>query len=64
MPDWMQFVSGGVMAIALSAAARTMPSPDKLGRNIWYTWLYDWTQLVMINLDKSGITNGSRNIAV
>ena len=51
----VNYLVGGAGALIISAAVRTMPEPEVLGRNIWYTWLYDFVQIVLANPDKSGI---------
>ena len=48
------FLAGNATSLILSALARNMPKPEELGKNIWYTWIYNTVQYVLANPDKSG----------
>lgn len=47
----MQFATGGVAALVLSAAARALPEPEPMGSR-FYLWFYRFAQNLMANFDK------------
>jgi hypothetical protein len=61
MTEIVSILTGSVGAIVLSALIRTMPEPEHFANNVWYTWFYDFAQLVLANTDKSGLVNRTRN---
>ena len=48
IPSWL---TGAVVAIVLSAAARALPDPVPSGSRL-YLWLYRFTQNLLANFDK------------
>jgi hypothetical protein len=49
-PIWESIRSGLAWWI-FSALVQTMPPPEKLMGNIWYTWLYTFAQALGANLN-------------
>jgi hypothetical protein len=49
--DFGTLVAGGLGAILLSAAARTLPQPAAAG-NPLYAWVYRFVHLLLANFDK------------
>jgi hypothetical protein len=49
IPSWL---TGAVVAIVLSAAARALPDPVPSGSRL-YLWFYRFTQNLLANFDKT-----------